>query len=217
EMAPHTPGSGRVHRPELERRIAHEAAPAIGVAADQAEHPIEEPPDLGRGGPGLLERRDHRIHDGLPVALTGPQEEVAVAPEGGGARAIAQSTTSTTQEVLARRSPARLSLCVAPRVSHPTRHPHSSAVEPIMSSSTSSEGPSPREPLRILMVEDVAADAELMLRELRRAGVRCATQRVESGTDLRRALHEFAPDIVLADHALPQFSALDAPHLLRHQ
>ena len=67
------------------------------------------------------------------------------------------------------------------------------------------------------MVEDVAADAELMLRELRRAGVRCATQRVESGTDLRRALHEFAPDIVLADHALPQFSALDALHLVRHE
>ncbi len=67
------------------------------------------------------------------------------------------------------------------------------------------------------MVEDVAADAELMLRELRRAGVRCATRRVESGTDLRRALHEFAPDIVLADHALPQFSALAALHLVRHE
>src|SRR2546425_2924370 len=108
-------------------------------------------------------------------------------------------------------------MCVAPRVSYPTRHPHPSAAEPMMSSSTSSEGPSPREPLRILMVEDVAADAELMLRELRRAGVRCATRRVESGTDLRRALHEFAPDIVLADHALPQFSALDALHLVRHE
>src|SRR5438093_5576999 len=97
-MAPHTPGSGRVHRPELERRIAHEAAPAIGVAADQAEHPIEEPPDLGRGGPGLLERPDHRVHDGLRVALQGPEEEVALDPEGG-VEPIAARSRATHQVI----------------------------------------------------------------------------------------------------------------------
>ncbi len=86
-----------------------------------------------------------------------------------------------------------------------------------MSSSASSEGLSPGEPLRILLVEDVVADAELMLRELRRAGVRCATQRVQSGTDLRHALHHFAPDVVLADHALPQFNALDALHVVQRE
>src|SRR5947208_2632993 len=73
------------------------------------------------------------------------------------------------------------------------------------------------EPLRILLVEDVAADAELLLRELRRAGVRCATQRVQSGADLRHALHHFAPDVVLADDALPQFSALDALHVVQRE
>src|SRR5438552_16761115 len=73
------------------------------------------------------------------------------------------------------------------------------------------------EPLRSLLVEDVAADAELLLRELRRAGVRCATQRVQSGADLRHALHHFAPDVVLADDALPQFSALDALHVVQRE
>jgi len=66
-------------------------------------------------------------------------------------------------------------------------------------------------------VEDVAADAELLVRELRRAGVRCATQRVQSGADLRHALHHFAPDVVLADDALPQFSALDALHVVQRE
>src|SRR5205807_427702 len=59
----------------------------------------------------------------------------------------------------------------------------------MMSSSTSTESPvPPGDSLRILLVEDVAADAELLERELRRAGVRCATQRVQRALALRRAL-----------------------------
>src|SRR5437016_13620125 len=88
----------------------------------------------------------------------------------------------------------------------------------MMSSSTSREGPvPPGDSLRILLVEDVAADAELLERELRRAGVRCATQRVQSGAELRHALHHFAPDLVLADDALPQFSALDALQVVQRE
>ena len=87
-----------------------------------------------------------------------------------------------------------------------------------MSSSTSTESPvPPGDSLRILLVEDVAADAELLERELRRAGVRCATQRVQSGADLRHALHHFAPDVVLADDALPQFSALEALQVVQRE
>jgi two-component system, cell cycle sensor histidine kinase and response regulator CckA len=61
--------------------------------------------------------------------------------------------------------------------------------------------------LRILIVEDLAAHAELMAWELQRSGVPFETRRVQSEADLLRALGSFAPDVVLSDHSLPQFSA----------
>lgn len=60
---------------------------------------------------------------------------------------------------------------------------------------------------RILMVEDVATDAMLIELELRRAGLECTTRRVETADELVRALRHFSPDVVLSDHALPQFGA----------
>jgi PAS domain S-box-containing protein len=67
------------------------------------------------------------------------------------------------------------------------------------------------------LVEDAADDAELILRELRRGGVPCACQRVQSRADLGHALRHFAPDIVLADHGLPQFNAFEALQLVRRE
>jgi len=87
-----------------------------------------------------------------------------------------------------------------------------------MSSCVSGQGPAaPEEPLRILLVEDAPDDAELILRELRRGGGACACQRVQSRADLERALRQFAPDIVLADHGLPQFNAFEALQLVRRE
>src|SRR5690242_895806 len=63
---------------------------------------------------------------------------------------------------------------------------------------------------RILLVEDVAEDAALIERELRRAGIAGATRRVDSERTYREALRGFAPDIVLSDHSLPTFGASDA-------
>ena len=60
------------------------------------------------------------------------------------------------------------------------------------------------------MVEDVADDAALVERELRRAGIMGATRRVDSERAYREALRTFAPDIILTDHSLPTFSAADA-------
>jgi PAS domain S-box-containing protein len=65
-------------------------------------------------------------------------------------------------------------------------------------------------PIRILLVEDVADDAALVERELRRAGVGGATRRVDSERGFREALRAFAPDIILSDHSLPSFGASDA-------
>jgi len=64
--------------------------------------------------------------------------------------------------------------------------------------------------LRVLILEDVLADAELEERELRKAGFACTVQRVETQEAFLTALHAFQPEIVLADYNLPQFSALAA-------
>src|SRR5947208_2923493 len=64
--------------------------------------------------------------------------------------------------------------------------------------------------VRVLMVEDVADDAALVERELRRAGIMVGTRRVDSEPAYREALQTFAPDIILTDHSLPTFGAADA-------
>lgn len=64
--------------------------------------------------------------------------------------------------------------------------------------------------LKVLLVEDLATDAELAVRELRRAGIACVARRVETEIELRQALDEFAPDIILSDFTLPRLNALAA-------
>ncbi|MBI1790268.1 MAG: response regulator [Acidobacteria bacterium] len=63
--------------------------------------------------------------------------------------------------------------------------------------------------LRILVIEDRANDAELMIRELERAGLEIAWERVASEEEFVRRLDP-APDAILADYMLPQFDALQA-------
>lgn len=65
-------------------------------------------------------------------------------------------------------------------------------------------------PLRILILEDVATDAELMERELRRAGMEFVAKRVARRKAFIAALETFKPDIVLADYTLPDFNGRDA-------
>jgi DNA-binding NarL/FixJ family response regulator len=66
--------------------------------------------------------------------------------------------------------------------------------------------------LRILMVEDVAADAALAERELHQADVSGTCVRVDTKEGFVRALREFVPDVVLTDHSLP---SLGAPDVIR--
>ncbi len=70
------------------------------------------------------------------------------------------------------------------------------------------------EPLRILLLEDVTPDADLMELELARAGLCFTLRRVEKRDEFLRNLNEFRPDIVLADYSLPQFTALEALRLM---
>lgn len=64
--------------------------------------------------------------------------------------------------------------------------------------------------LRVLMLEDVATDAELIERALRKAGLRFKAMRVDRKASFERALDEFKPDIVLSDYNLPDINGLAA-------
>src|SRR6266568_4652130 len=70
---------------------------------------------------------------------------------------------------------------------------------------------------RILIVEDVATDAELIEREIRRAGIGCATRRVDTEPALREALRSFAPDLVLTDHSMPRLTARETLQLVHQE
>jgi len=72
-------------------------------------------------------------------------------------------------------------------------------------------------PVRLLIVEDVANDADLMTRELRRSGLVFTHQHVQTEAALRDALRSFVPDVVLSDHSLPQFNASDALRVVREE
>jgi len=61
--------------------------------------------------------------------------------------------------------------------------------------------------LRLLLVEDREDDAMLVMRQLERGGYRVTHTRVESETDMRRALEQQPWDLIICDYAMPQFSA----------
>ena len=64
--------------------------------------------------------------------------------------------------------------------------------------------------LKILMLEDEPVDAELAMRELRKAEIAFSSRRVDTREAFVAALEEFRPDIVLADYHLPTFDGLAA-------
>ena len=64
--------------------------------------------------------------------------------------------------------------------------------------------------LKILIVEDVPADAELAMRELKRAGIAYEMVRVETKAVFLRKLEEFKPDLIVSDFSLPEFDGKSA-------
>jgi signal transduction histidine kinase len=64
--------------------------------------------------------------------------------------------------------------------------------------------------LKILMLEDVPEEAEVLERELRRAGLMFVARRVQTKADFTAALDEFGPDLILADAKLPAFDGRSA-------
>ena len=72
-------------------------------------------------------------------------------------------------------------------------------------------------PLRVLALEDVLTDAELEVRELRRAGFAVEWTRVETEAAFREALVSFDPGIVLADYSLPGWNGMAALTVVREE
>lgn len=65
-------------------------------------------------------------------------------------------------------------------------------------------------PLRLLLADDSAHDAELILEELRGAGFAPRMTRVQCAADFEHALRQGAWDVVLADFNMPEFGGLEA-------
>ncbi len=65
-------------------------------------------------------------------------------------------------------------------------------------------------PMRILILEDVASDAEVMAFKLRQAHLDFTWKRVEDEAGFVKALEEFEPDMILSDYHLPSFDGLEA-------
>lgn len=64
--------------------------------------------------------------------------------------------------------------------------------------------------IKILVLEDVPAEAARLDRELARAGLVFRSRRVERREDFVQALIEQPPDVILSDHGLPSFDGLAA-------
>ena len=72
-----------------------------------------------------------------------------------------------------------------------------------------------REPIRVLLVEDVELEAELTCRHLKNHGIAHVARRVDTDDAMRTALREFRPKIILSDFSLPAFDGLRALEIAR--
>jgi signal transduction histidine kinase len=68
--------------------------------------------------------------------------------------------------------------------------------------------------LRVLLIEDSTADAEIEIAELRRAGFDVAADVVDTREQARERLKKIPYDVILADYNLPNFRGMDALDIL---
>ena len=71
------------------------------------------------------------------------------------------------------------------------------------------------EELRVLFLEESAADAELAKSELKRNGLAFRSRQVQTRAALCAALHEFNPDLVLSDLTMPGFNGVEGLKVTR--
>jgi hypothetical protein len=69
--------------------------------------------------------------------------------------------------------------------------------------------------LRILMLEDLPEDIGLIEHVLRKEGIQFQSHYVDTKEEYIKALDQYAPDVILSDHALPQFNSVEALSICR--
>ena len=70
-------------------------------------------------------------------------------------------------------------------------------------------------PLRVLLVEDSESDADLIVRQLKKAEYSVHHERIENAKEMKKALEKQKWDIVISDYKLPRFNAAAALTLLQ--
>jgi DNA-binding NtrC family response regulator len=73
----------------------------------------------------------------------------------------------------------------------------------------------PNRELRILILEDQNADAELMEYELRKGGIFFSSKRVQTKEEFLKELNTSMPDLILSDYKLPSFDGSSALAIAR--
>jgi PAS domain S-box-containing protein/diguanylate cyclase (GGDEF)-like protein len=73
--------------------------------------------------------------------------------------------------------------------------------------------PTATDELQILIVEDVALEAEIAARHLRKQGIQCHVHCVATEVEFLRALSEHPPHLILSDYTLPDFDGVRALNL----
>ena len=73
----------------------------------------------------------------------------------------------------------------------------------------------PARVLRVLQVEDVETDAELIIHHLKRYGLALESRRVWTEADFLEAVTSFVPDVILSDYSMPAFDGLRALAMAR--
>jgi signal transduction histidine kinase len=71
--------------------------------------------------------------------------------------------------------------------------------------------------LRLLVIEDMAADVELIDHELHRAGLRFRSKWVQNKEQLLEELTQRPPDVILSDHGIPGFDGFTALDVARQR
>ena len=64
--------------------------------------------------------------------------------------------------------------------------------------------------LRILILEDLETDAEIIIHTLLKNGLKFESHRVDTFNDFVKSLNDFKPTLILADYSLPSFSSIEA-------
>ena len=71
--------------------------------------------------------------------------------------------------------------------------------------------------LRILLVEDIPSDAELIEREIDKAGILLTYSALRQSQEFLDSLQEFCPDVILSDFHLRSFNGMEALALAREK